>query len=150
MSLLRWGAPNRAAGPRIVQIDIDPTHIGQGSRSSARPPGTEGAAKPLLHRSVSQGSTQPNYNGTAHNPRAMASGTSNRQIACHQDVCRLAHWREISGFCRGFNQVMRNYTPYRANDSALSPGSSTVLWERVVPTNSPRPVTTMTVSGASD
>src|SRR5258707_10349844 len=32
----------------------------------------------------------------------------------------------LSGF---LHQIMRSYTPYRSNDSALSPGSSTVLWK---------------------
>jgi len=40
------------------------------------------------------------------------------------------------------HQVMRNYTPYRANDSALSSGSSTVLRERVPCTSSTRSIST--------
>src|SRR6202162_734969 len=41
---------------------------------------------------------------------------------------RLVPMIALSGF---LHQMMLNYTPYRGSQNALSPGSSTVLWERV-------------------
>src|SRR5260370_11579645 len=53
----------------------------------------QGAAKPLLHRLVNQSSTQPNNNGIAYDPGAMARGISNRQVASRQEFRRHTRGR---------------------------------------------------------